>query len=287
MIIPFLMLLGTQLHRFLPLPLLHWIADIFGLFWYIFAVRRRKIVKENLEGLGIDFDEQTVKKLFRNFVHIYADLSYLPNLKSYMLDSFITVKGIENLQKGINERNGVILVGGHVGAWEIAGPYIASRGYRIFSVAESEGLGMEFFRFYLKYRELYGAKILRLEDRNLTLKLLRLLKNGSVLTLIGDRDITGTGRFVEYNGRKIKVPVGPAFLSWRTGVPLCIGYMVRKGNGKYSGWIGEPIYPEDFGGIKELLDYIATQLIEQTIKINPEFWFVFERVWKNEDTVCQ
>ncbi len=286
MILPFLMLMGTQLHRFLPLPFIHWIADISGSIWYRLAGKRREIVRENLAGLGIDFDEQTVKKLFRNFVHIYADLLNLPNLKSYMLDSFITGIGVENLQKAIDKRNGVILVSGHVGAWEIAGPYIASRGYRFFSVAESEGPGMEFFKFYLKYRELYGANILRLEDKNLTLKLLRVLKNGSVLTLIGDRDITGTGRFVEYNGRRIRVPVGPAFLSWRTGVPVCIGYMVRKGNGKYLGWISEPIYPEDFGGIKELLEYIATQLIERTIKTNPDFWFVFERVWKNEDTVC-
>ena len=273
---PFLMIIATALLKFIPEKCADIIVKILSFLWYILDKKRRKIVEENIKIITGKKDRQLVKNTFLNFGYIYKDTLNIPNISANYLGKYIQGEGIDNLGKGLKRGKGVILVGAHLGAWEIAGPYLASCGYPLFSVAESKGPGMKFFNFYRKYRERFGSKVIRLEEKNISINILSLLKKNKVIPLIADRDISGTGRVFKFFGKNAKLPIGPAYISKKSGAPICIGFMVRKERGYY-GYIFSPVYPE-----KESIQGLMQKIInvfEREISKYPDQWFVFERIW--------
>ena len=273
---PFLMVIATALLKFIPEKTADMIAKILSLLWYILDKKRRNIVKENIEIITGKKDWRLIKNTFLNFGYVYKDILNIPNITANNWGTYIRGEGIDNLGKGLKRGKGLILVGAHLGAWEIAGPYLASRGYPLFVVAESKGPGMRFFNFYRKYREKFGPEVIRLEEKNIAINILSLLKKNKVIPLIADRDISGTGRVFRFFGKNVKLPIGPAYISKKSGAPICIGFMVRKERGYY-GYIFPPIYPEN-ESIEGLMQKIIN-VFEREITKYPDQWFVFERVW--------
>jgi len=273
---PFLMIIATALLKFIPEKSADMIVKILSFLWYILDKKRRKIVEKNIKIITGKKDRQIVKNTFLNFGYIYKDTLNIPNISASNLGTYIREEGIDNIRKGLKRGKGVILVSAHLGAWELAGPYLASCGYPLFVVGESKGPGMEFFNFYRKYRERFGAKVIRLEKKSISMNILSLLKKNKVITLIADRDISGTGKVFKFFGKNVKLPIGAAYISKKSGAPICIGFMVRKERGYY-GYIFSPIYPE-----KESIQGLMQKIInvfEREISKYPDQWFVFERIW--------
>ncbi|MEJ2568303.1 MAG: lysophospholipid acyltransferase family protein [candidate division WOR-3 bacterium] len=256
----------TQILRFSPDFFREFLARVFGVLWFYFAGEKRRIIKENLITVLGRADMKDVKKVFVNFMRVYGDILNIPNMSKSYIQSMIKVKGI--------------LVSPHVGGMELAGIYLTSLGLPLYSVAETQGPGMDFFKFYNRYRGHFGNRLLPLEDRKLPFKLIRALKKNKIIVLIGDRDILNSGATIEFFGRKASIPKGIAFLSRKTGAPILVGLLgFSSGSRRYSGILFEPIYPEEFDSNDELLKEVV-RLMEKGIRIYPFQWFVFQRIWE-------
>jgi len=274
------MLFMTQLLRFSPYFFREFLARVSGVLWFYFAGVRRKIVKENLITVLGKADSKDVKKVFVNFMRVYGDILNIPNMTKSYIQSMIKVKGLDHFARELNKGKGVILVSPHIGGMELAGIYLTSLGLPLYSVAETAGPGIDFFRFYNRYRGHFGNRLLPLEDRKLPFKLIRALKKNKIIVLIGDRDILNSGITIDFFGRKASIPKGIAFLSRKTGAPIMVGLLgLDSDSVRYSGILFEPIYPEKFDSNDELLKEVV-RLMEKGIKMYPFQWFVFQRIWE-------
>lgn len=274
------MLFMTQFLLFTPSWFREFLARIAGTLWFYFAEERRKIVKENLRTILDKAENKDVKKVFINFMRVYSDILYIPNMSRAYMKSMINLEGEYLIEKELKKGKGVIIVSCHVGGMELAGVYLASLGLPLYSVAETEGPGVDFFRFYRRYRGHFGSRLLPLESRKLPFKLMRVLKNNKVVVLVGDRDIIGSGEVRRFFGGKASIPKGPALLSRKTGAPILVGVLgLDKGVKHYSGKVFNPIYPEDFDSTDEILEKLVS-IIEKSIRMYPFQWFVFQRIWK-------
>jgi KDO2-lipid IV(A) lauroyltransferase len=274
------MLFMTQFLRFTPGFLREFLSNVAGTLWFYFSSDRRKIIGENLIAVLGKAEKKNIKKVFINFMKVYSDILNVPNMSRTYINSIVELEGEHFIEEVLNKKKGLIIVSCHVGGMELAGIYLASLGFPVNSVAESKGPGIDFFRFYRRYRGRFGSKLLPLESKSLPFRLMRALKNNEIVVLIGDRDIANSGTTSEFFNRKASIPKGPAFLSKKTGAPILFGVLaLGKGEKRYSGMIFPPLYPEDFSSADEMLKEIIN-LMEKGIKMNPFQWFVFQRIWE-------
>jgi lauroyl/myristoyl acyltransferase len=153
-------------------------------------------------------------------------------------------------------------------------------GLPLYSVAETKGPGLNFFRFYNRYRAHFGNKLLPLESKTLPFRLIRVLRDNKIVVLIGDRDIMDSGVSSIFFNRAASLPKGTAFLSKKTGAPILVGFLALDPTSpRYLGTVFKPLYPEDFDSADEMLKEVVS-LMEKGIRKYPFQWFVFQRIWK-------
>jgi KDO2-lipid IV(A) lauroyltransferase len=274
------MLFTTQFLLFAPAFFREFLARALGTLWFYFAGERREIIRENLIAVLGKAEDKDIRAVFINFMRVYGDILNIPNMTKSYIQSMMSVKGINYFREELNKGKGIILVSPHVGGMELAGIYLTSLGLPLYSVAETKGPGINFFRFYNRYRAHFGNKLLPLESRKLPFMLMRALKKNKIVVLIGDRDIVDSGTTSEFFNRKASIPKGITFLSKKTGAPVMVGVLALDTDSpRYSGGVFKPIYPEDFDSADEMLKEVI-HLMEKVIRMYPFQWFVFQKIWK-------
>lgn len=274
------MLFMTQFLRFTPTWFREFLAKIFGTLWFYFAGERKAIIKENLITVLGKAEKKDIKKVFINYLRVYSDILNIPNMSKSYIKSMARIEGFNHFTEELSKGKGIILVSCHIGGMELAGICLTTLGLPLYSVAETEGPGLNFFRFYNRYRAHSGNKLLPLEDKRLPFRLIRILKKNKIAVLIGDRDILNSGSTVEFFNREASIPKGIAFLSKKTGAPVLVGVLALDPDSpRYLGKVFKPLYPEDFDSSEELLKEVI-HLLERSIRMYPFQWFVFQRIWK-------
>jgi len=274
------MLFATQFLLFTPAFFREFLARALGTLWFYFAGERREIVRGNLIAVLGKAGDKDIRAVFINFMRVYGDILNIPNMTKSYIQSMMSVKGINYFKQELNKGKGIILVSPHVGGMELSGIYLTSLGLPLYSVAETKGPGINFFRFYNRYRAHFGNKLLPLESRKLPFMLMRALKKNKIVVLIGDRDISDSGTTSEFFNRRASIPKGITFLSKKTGAPVMVGVLALDTDSpRYSGGVFKPIYPEDFDSADEMLKEVI-RLMEKVIRMYPFQWFVFQKIWK-------
>jgi len=115
---------------------------------------------------------------------------------------------------------GVVAPLPHMGNWDWAGAWACATGMPLWTVAERlrpERLYDEF----VAYRTKLGMEILPLTGEGATLPRLEgWVRDGGLVCLLADRDLSRTGVEVRLCGAPARMPRGPALLARRTGAPL-------------------------------------------------------------------
>jgi KDO2-lipid IV(A) lauroyltransferase len=108
----------------------------------------------------------------------------------------------------------------HTANWDHAGAWACLTGMPLTTVAER--LEPErLFRQFVEYRESLGMEVLALTGRESAFPtLIDRLRNGRLICLVADRDLSATGIEVNLLGEPARLPRGPAALSRMTGAPL-------------------------------------------------------------------
>jgi lauroyl/myristoyl acyltransferase len=274
------MLFMTQFLKFTPDSFREFLAWLLGTLWFYLARDRRKVVAENLMVVLGKAERRDVKKVFINFMRVYCDILNIPNMSKSYIQSMIRIEGLHYFRQELENGKGIILVSCHVGGMELAGIYFTGLGLPLYSVAETKGPGISFFRFYNRYRAHFGNKLLPLESKTLPFKLIRVLKANKIVVLIGDRDIMDSGETSIFFNREASIPKGTAFLSKKTGAPVLVGVLaLDPASPRYLGTLFKPLYPEDFDSEDEMLKEVV-HLLERAIRMYPFQWFIFQRIWE-------
>jgi predicted LPLAT superfamily acyltransferase len=226
-------------------------------------------------------------------VHFYSFGSALIDRFFFLLSSgsepfrYVSVNEdciVNELSKG----RGVILLGAHVGNWEIAGNLLQERVtttvHFLMYNAESEAMKRAVEKA-VRHRAVNIIYVTP-EAPDSMIEMVNALRRGEVVCLHGDR-VAGEMRHehVEFLGRKAAFPIGPFVLSLLTGAPIIPFFAIKKGWRSYEFSASDPLSvacgnrTERKEVLRECLDRYV-RVLEQKVRSYPEQWYNFYDFWE-------
>jgi len=254
----------------------------------LFRVRHehRDMVVRNLRrvlGPGVDDAtmERWARRSFRAYARYWVEGARLGGTsRAEVRQRFVVDEGFDHLVAGMGAGNGVVLALPHVGSWEYGGAFLSAVGYPMTSVAERIE-PPELFDHFVAERAAMGLTIVPLGAESGG-TVLRTLREGGLVGLLCDRDLTGTGVEVEFFGEKTTMPAGPATVALRTGA-LLLTAAVYSGPGRdHHAVVGAPIDTTRQGSFRSDVARITQEIagrFEGLIRRAPEQWHVFQPLW--------
>jgi KDO2-lipid IV(A) lauroyltransferase len=155
----------------------------------------------------------------RSYLRYFREAFTLSAVIPEQLQARVRVIGEENVINSINQYGGVVATLGHIGNWDLAGAWAAANLAPVLTVAEKlepESVYQEF----LNFRQSIGMEVLGLGDDGVFDQLVTGAKQGKIIALLADRDLTYRGVEVDLCGHKARVAAGPAAVALNAGVPL-------------------------------------------------------------------
>jgi len=233
--------------------------------------------------LGADADPAQVSSLaramFENRALGYYDLVRLPSVPRDEFAQRVTPVGFEHLDRLVEEKQGAVVLTGHLGPLEYMLQAVSIFGFPLITI--SEHLEPERLDRYVRsLRSSHGLDMM--STKGPLLDVFRRLKRGGFLASAIDRDSTDTGLIVDFMGAPAWMPDGYARVAVQANVPLIFGYCRKTEKGALV-QVYPPIYPDrSLGKEKAALDLIqqVLRLFEQTIRAYPKEWYLSSPVWK-------
>jgi KDO2-lipid IV(A) lauroyltransferase len=199
------------------------------------------------------------------------------------------IEDVEPILQFKNSGQGFVLVTAHMGNWEWAGAYLSSLGVEVAYAAKPmhDPAGEQFIA---NIRQRFGANPVstRLSPRQVTSHLIRIIKRGGTAALPADQDARHSGIFVDFFGIPAATFTGPAWLSYRLGVPLIPAWGARTPEGRLRYTWDEPIWPDTKADmeseIRRLTEYHVRSL-EKAVLADPAQYLWFHHRWKTAPKV--
>lgn len=255
-----------------------------------FLVRRNgksvQRFRKNLERVNPGLSESQMQSLLdegmASYMRYWCDTFRFPNWDKERINSTVTVTREELLLNGIKSGRGVIVSLPHAGNWDHAGAYFCLKGIHLVTVAER--LKPErLFNEFLRYREAMGMEVLALDSRSIV-TLAQRLREGHLIALVADRDLSKSGIDVQFFGKPARMPAGPAVLALKTNAIFLTAFVNYTERGIHITF-DEITIPES--GTQEekvsMLVQKSADNFEQGIRKHPQDWHMLQRIWIDED----
>ena len=187
------------------------------------------------------------------------------------------------MDEAVNSGRGAIMVASHSGNWDLAGAWACDRYGGITTVAEQLRPQALFDKF-VAYRQSLGMEVLPLGSSDTLRTLVRRLREGRLVCLVADRDISGTGVPVDFFGDTASIPAGPATMSLMTGAPIMPVRLWHTADGLQARV--DPALPIPTTGdrperVLELTQTMADALAD-SIREHPADWHMLQRLWLSD-----
>ncbi|MCJ7497105.1 MAG: lysophospholipid acyltransferase family protein [candidate division Zixibacteria bacterium] len=247
---------------------------------------RRKVALDNLKrAFGRSLAEKEVRRIareaYRNIGRGLVEYAMFPVLKK-KLDKLVKFEGLDNFDRALTGKKGVVLIAGHFGSWELMGAATSQKGYPIdFLVGEQHNILVD--NLMNKYRQLMGIGIIKMGVA--TRGVIKALRNNRFVAMLSDQDAGKDGTMVNFFGYPASTPKGPAAFVLKTEAPLIMGFIIRQDNGRQRIIFEEPIYirksknkDDDIRNLTQAY----TSLLEEYIRKYPDHWFWPHRRWKTQ-----
>ncbi len=138
------------------------------------------------------------------------------------------------------------------------------------------------FELFLRHRRALGMGIVPLSTAaNIGGKLLELLRENQIITLVADRDLTGRGVVVDMFGAPRRLPAGPAYLALATDTPLSVCAVFTTPTGWHTK-IGPPVEIQRTGVNVATLTKVIAAGFERYIASAPVDWHMFQPAWEED-----
>ena len=269
--------------RIMPLKGAYWLGlRVCDLMFYLNR-RGRLAVRENLrivlEGQGIRPSRHILdgcaRKTFQYFGKYLADFIRYRKLTAEEVRENVSLRGLEHLEAIRDSKRGAIMLTAHYGNWELGGSFVAAMGIPIHAVVRPvPSPALE--RIFSYFRQQRGIQVIPLAHAGTGI--LKVLKRGEVVALVGDRDFTGNGHPHLFFGRETSLPRGAAWFAHRTGLPLYVAFATRAPDDSFIFHIHPPIDPAQVKTEDEIQARIVA-IMEETIARDPCQWFIFDPFW--------
>jgi lauroyl/myristoyl acyltransferase len=284
---------ATFLMRYVPVDVAHALVGWGTPLALLFVPRYMHNAMANMrQVLGPTASPTTVRRVtlaaFKNYARYMVDLVRLASVEPRDLLKDVRFDGWEQVEKAYAHGRGVVVVGGHVGSWDLGAAVWVARGLGVSTLAERLE-PPEWNARVQQIRERIGMKAILVDESPRAM--LEPLRQGQALAVLVDRPLSGdAGIPVTFFGRTARVPAGAATLALRAGAAILPAVMVRlPGSRGYVAHFGEPLLappgrrhtPEE---VQATMQRIMTWL-EGIVRRYPDQWYMFRPMWSESASV--
>ncbi|MGH7466500.1 MAG: lysophospholipid acyltransferase family protein [Longimicrobiales bacterium] len=189
--------------------------------------------------------------------------------------------GRERFVDAYSAGRGVVLVGGHIGNWELGAASLAAQGMHVEAIYQPQRNPL-FDAAVVQARRRLGVELIRRAEASK--HALERLRQGAIVCFVSDQNAGRTGIFVPFLGRPASTHRGAALLAVRAGAPLFVGAAVREGD-HYQG-ITQEITTAREGDLDQAVQRLTaafTAYLEELVRRWPEQYFWHHRRWKTKE----
>lgn len=266
----------------LPLKGGYWLAETIADIKYYLWPKDTKKVKKNLRLiLGKNNLEinRISRQVFKNFGRYLVEFFRFHMIDKDYIDSNIKIVGLENIDKSLSFKKGVVVLSCHLSNWELGAAAMAMNGYPMTAVVINHKF-KKIDDIFKTQRASKGIEIFELGGA--FIKCLNALYNNKLVAVLGDVDFARHGIKMKFFNKTTSIPKGPAMLSLKTGAAIVPGFMVRKDKDKYELIFEKPISYQPTGKIEYDVLKLTEKIVESMenyIRRYPSQWLMFREFW--------
>ena len=248
--------------------------------------RLRRVGQRNLEmalpELSEGEREEILRGVFRSLGRQLVEFCRMTRYTPENTRNWIRTEGLEHYLGAKARRRGVLILTGHMGAWELSSFYHSMMGYPMSMVARPLD-NRRLDAFVNGIRCQHGNRVLPKDD--FARGLLTAMRKGETMGILMDTNMTPPqGEFVEFFGMQACAASGLARVALKTGAAVLPGFMVwEKTERRYVLHFGPELEFKSSGDAEA--DILAatqqcTSAIESWIRRYPDQWLWIHRRWK-------
>ncbi|MEF9986817.1 MAG: acyltransferase [Bacteroidales bacterium] len=188
----------------------------------------------------------------------------------------------ESFLEVLNSGCGVVMIGAHVGTWEVGAPFFYDYGKKINIVMYD--VEYQKIKEAINKHSRKNYKIIALENDSIEsiIKIKCAIDSGEYVCFQGDRYISEKST-LEYNfmGGNVKFPAGPFLIASRMHVPVVFYFATKEPNFRYKFHFviaNNVERKKDISIEQQLLNEYAVAL-ENIVRKYPQQWFNFYKYW--------
>ena len=245
--------------------------------------------RTGLRNLKLAFPEKTEEQRQEILRELYRTLGWqiaeFCKMHSYTLErasQFVRYEGLENYLEARDKGKGVLVLTGHLGAWELSSFYHSLRGYPM-SVVIRRLDNPRVDAFVNGIRCMHGNRVLHKDD--FARGLLSAMHRGDTVGILMDTNMTPPqGVFVPFFGVEACTASGLARVALKTGAAVLPGFLLwDKSEKRYVLHFGKELDLVRTGDTQA--DILANTALfaattEAYIRRYPEQWLWVHRRWK-------
>jgi len=257
---------------------------VFKVYWLMGRLRR--VGTGNLERALPELSAKERKRILRG---VYRHLGWqlvefcrMPRYTAENTRNWMRTEGMEHYLAAQARGKGVLIVTGHLGAWELSSFYHSLMGYPMGMVIRRLD-NRRLDSFVNGIRCLHGNHVLPKDD--FARGLLTAMRSGQTVGILMDTNMTPPqGAFVNFFSQQACTATGLAHVARKTGAAVLPGFMLWEPDEKrYVLHFGPEIAIPHTGDVSgDILEgtQLCTAAIEAWIRRYPDQWLWIHRRWK-------
>jgi Kdo2-lipid IVA lauroyltransferase/acyltransferase len=270
----------------LPRPVARLAGAVVGRAVYGLVPRLRRTGLRNLEmalpGLPVAERRRVLRLLYRSLGWQLAEFCRMERYTRSNTKDWICYRGLEHFAEAEARGKGVLILTGHLGAWELSSFYHSLMGHPMGMVIRR--LDNRFLDgFVNRIRCLHGNRVLHKDD--FARGLITAMRQGETVGILMDTNMTPPqGVFVDFFGMPACTASGLARVALKTEAAVVPGFLLwEAAERRYVLHFGERIQIEATGDAESdivALTQRCTAVIEAWVRRYPEQWLWIHRRWK-------
>ncbi|HEY4380400.1 MAG TPA: lysophospholipid acyltransferase family protein [Acidobacteriaceae bacterium] len=253
---------------------------------YVLLGRLRKVGLRNLElafpSLSVIERTYILRQEYRNLGWLLAEFCQMSSYTPDFAGRFIRYEGLDNYLAARDRGKGVLVLTGHLGAWELSSFYHSLAGYPMGMVIRRLDNPLV-DRMVNEIRCRHGNRVLHKDD--FARGLLAAMRAGETVGILMDTNMTPPqGLFVPFFGLEACTASGLARVALKTGAAVLPGFLLwEESERRYVLHFYPEIALADTGDAEaDTADNTArfTAVLEEAIRKYPSQWLWMHRRWK-------
>lgn len=260
-----------------------------GIAKMLFALfgKQRRIAFESLDiAFGKEKSKQEIEQIaidcFENMAKLGVEFMLFLEHR-YLLEKYVSIEGLENLDKALAKDRGVVALSAHLGNFPLMLMRLALKGYKIRSLLRVMR-DPWVHQYFHKKRASLGIGSVYTQPREQCVKdSLETLRKKEILFIQLDQNFGTGGIFVDFFGKKAATAKGTIVFALRAKAPIVPMFIYRNKDNTQTIVIEpevEILEGKDLDETIQLNAQILTNIIERNIRAHPADWGWIHRRWK-------